>query len=315
LDGEISRIIIICSAFIVVSGQINGSLNNSKLRRIIEVFALINVILIVIQVLGYYLLHLHIQYIPRSIVYEEYQNSYVFREFTGLYRPSALFLEPSHFSQYCVFALISSLFPAEGKVKIKKAVAIGMGIVLTTSGMGIVLSFAVFAWYLVLNRRNAGNKVATILKLIPLMIVLSLVLLRTTFFQTALRRVFSTVEGYNAVSGRLHNWDNAIGTMSYVQLWFGYGDSQSYELYLTGLSDSIYKYGIVSVILEGLCFLYLMVKKVNNYVWCCSVVFLILFCVAHLTNFVSQVFYFGMIIAEARTKGNGAHGNHLLITV
>lgn len=302
-DGNTTRIILCCAAFVLLYGQMKGTVNNAKIRSIIEAFALINVTLLVLQVVSYYGLHIRIQYIPRNLIYEEYQNSYVFRDFSGLYRPSALFLEPSHFSQYCIFALISTLFPAQSNLpNMKKAIAIGAGCILTTSGMGIGLTAGVFAWYIFLNRQRIDKKILNILRLIPVLIIGLLILSRTEFFQTALQRIFSTVEGYNAISGRTHNWDDAIGTMHGNLLWFGHGDSQTYRLYLTGLADTIYKYGVVCVILEGICFLYLMIKKVDNYVWCCCIVFAILFCVAHITNFVSQVFYFGILIADTNVQ-------------
>lgn len=299
-DGNTKRIILCCATYVILYGQMKGAINSTRIRGIIEAFAIINVALLVFQVLSYYVLHFRIQYIPQNLVYEEYRNSYVFRDLTGLYRPSALFLEPSHFSQYCIFALISTLFPVQGKQPdMKKAFAIGLGCILTTSGMGIALTACVFAWYMVLNKQRVDKKILNIMKMIPILIIMMLILSRTVFFQAALQRIFSTVEGYNAILGRTHNWDDAVGTMHGNLLWFGYGDSQTYRLYLTGLADTIYKYGIVCVILEGLCFIYLMLKKVDNFVWCCSITLAALFCVAHITNFVSQVFYFGIIIADA----------------
>lgn len=297
-DGNTTRIILCCTTFIILYGQMKGATKIKKIRKIIETFAIINVILLVLQIISYYGFHFRIQYIPRNLIYKEYQNSYVFREFTGLYRPSALFLEPSHFSQFCIFALISALFPVEGKEHFKKALAIGIGCILTTSGMGIALTFGVFSWYMILNRQRLDKKILNILKWISVLTIVLLILSRTTFFQTSLQRIFSTVEGYNAVSGRTHNWDATIGYMHGQTLLFGYGDNQTYKFYLTGLADTIYKYGILCVILEGLCFLYLMIKKVDNYVWCCCIVFSMLFCVAHIMNFVAQVFYFGIIIAD-----------------
>ena len=302
-DGNKTRIILCCATFLILYGQMKGAINNYKIRNIIEGFALINVALLILQVISYYGLHVRIQYIPRNLIYKEYQNSYVFLAFSGLYRPSALFLEPSHFSQYCIFALISTLFPEHSnRPNMKRALAIGLGCILTTSGMGIGLTTGVFLWYLVLNRQNINKKILIVLRIIPVLFIGLLILSRTVFFQAALQRVFSTIDGYNAISGRTHNWNDAIGTMQGILLWFGYGDSQTYRFYLTGLADTIYKYGILCVILEGACFLYLMIKKVDNYVWCCCIAFVALFCVAHLTNFVVQIFYFGILIADVNDR-------------
>ena len=301
-DGNLTRIILCSASFILLYGDIRGTINIEKIRKVIEVFAIINVCLLILQIISYYVLHIKIQYIPQGLINEEYQNAYVYRDDSGLYRPSAMFLEPSHFSQYCIFALISVLFPVRGKPNLKKASAIALGCILTTSGMGIALTFGVVVWYIVLNEQKISTKILTISIGIIALGISIIVLSRMSFFQTALQRVFSSVDGYNAISGRTHNWDDAIGQMNGLTLWIGYGDSKSYEWYLTGLADTIFKYGIICVILEGLCFLYLMWKKRGNFVWCCAVVFSILFCVAHMTNFVAQVFYFGIIIADAGIK-------------
>jgi len=303
-DGNVMRIILCCSAFLNLFGIIKGSIDVIKLRKIIEIFALVNVVLLVFQVVAYYGIHLKIQYIPRSLIYEEYRDSYVFRNDGGLYRPSALFLEPSHFSQFCIFALLSTLFPLDNKVKIKRALAIGMGCVLTTSGMGILLTCCVFSWYMVMSKESVDKKVRRIFKLLPVFLIALLILSQTAFFHTALDRVFSNVNGYNAVSGRTHNMDDAVGKMTGTTFLFGYGDHVNYRLYLTGLADSIYKYGLVCVLLEALCFIYMMLKKRDNFVWCCCIIFSVLFCVAHVTNFVSQVFYFGIIVTDANVAKN-----------
>ena len=302
-EGSIVRIIICCCTFLIIAGQINGAINSLKFRKIVESFAIVNVVLVAIQVISYYLFNYQIQYIPRGIIYEEYQNSWVFREFTGLYRPSALFLEPSHFAQYCVFALISVLFPAEGKVNLKKAIAIGGGCILTTSGQGIFLVVGVSVWYLLFNHQSFSKKVYNIVKILPFLILAFAILYNTDFVQSAIYRVFNKVDGYTAIEGRTHNWHDAIGTMHGSTFWLGYGDGHKFRFYLPGLADTIYKYGLLCIIFEGLCLLYLMLKKIgNNYVWCSCVVFTILFCIAHITNYVSQIFYFGIIISEVTNK-------------
>ena len=298
-DGNTTRIIMCIVSFLHLWGMANGTLQSKKIRKIVEEFSLINVVLLIIQVISYYILHFRIQYIPQGLIYQEYQESYVFNNVMGLYRPSALFLEPSHFSQFCIFALISMLFPVEGKVNIKRALAIAMGCILTTSGMGIVLTFAVFVWYALINsNQGVGFNIVNIIKWTPVLVIGALLLSRISFFQAAISRVFSSMEGYNAVSGRIHNWYDAIGNMRGKELWYGYGDSKNYKWYLTGIIDFVYKYGIISVLLQTACLIYLMLKKKTNFVWCCCIVFLGLFCVAHLTNFVSQVFYFGFVIAD-----------------
>ena len=54
-DGNTTRIILCCAAFVLLYGQMKGAINNAKIRSIIEAFALINVTLLVLQVASPYL--------------------------------------------------------------------------------------------------------------------------------------------------------------------------------------------------------------------------------------------------------------------
>ncbi len=297
-DGNTARVVLCIMAVIHIFGAIHGVINIEKIRWILEWFAILNTILVIVQVLSYYGLHMRIQYIPQGIIHRDFAESYVFLSSSGLYRPSALFLEPAHYSQYCCFALISALFPIKGKANLKRAAAIALGCVMTTSGMGIMVTFGICAWYIVFDKTSKGMKIISILKWIPVVAIAMIILLQVPFVQTALQRVFSSVDGYNAIQGRTGNWDNAIGTMQGRDLWLGYGDSAKYPYYLAGLADTIYKYGIIGVALELLCFLYLLTKRFKNFECCYFVVFILLYCVAHLTSVYVQVFNYSILIAS-----------------
>lgn len=303
-DGSITRIVLCVATLVHLCAMFCGTIQAKKLREVVEWYAVVNSVLVLLQTLAFYLLNFRIQYIPQVLIHEQFQSSYVFREAEGLFRPSALFLEPSHFAQFCCFALISALFPLQGKADLKKAAFIGLGCILTTSGMGIVLTFGIVLWYLyaqfVLTGKMKALKTQEIVKWVAIFIVAVFAICQVPLVKTALQRVFFTVDGYNAIYGRLGLWklEDAIGTMDFVSLLFGYGNNAEYSYYLTGLADTIYKFGLIGAALEIGCFGYLMWKKKTHFVWCTCAVFLMLFCVAHLTSFFAQVFYFGLVIAD-----------------
>jgi len=303
-DGSLPHAVLCIATFIHLWGITCGAIDSEKLRKNIERYAIINSLLIVLQVMIYYGVHYKVQFLPQALFHEDFQNSYVFRETTGLYRPSALFLEPSHFSQYCCFALISTLFPKKEKINVKRAGLIALGCVLSTSGMGILMTGVIFCWRVFFSRAKKGTKLYKVIKWSPVVLIGLLILIQIPFIQTAFQRVFSNVDGYNAVHGRTGQWERAVGSMTGTTLWFGYGNNAKYPYYLAGLADTIYKYGIIGAFLEFACFLYLMFRKFDRYVWCCCVVFLALFCVAHLTSFYSQIFYFGLAVAESVATKN-----------
>lgn len=302
--GGLNTIVLSAATMVHLWGMLCGSVQMEKIRRILVTYAMISVGLVVIQTVAYYLLNWRIQYLPQVFVHQQFHESYIFREEGGLFRPSALFLEPSHFAQYCCFAILSVLFPSDGEADLERAIVIAAGCVLTTSGMGIALTCGIAVWYFVAEYLVSG-KIKTYrpkqILLAALIFVVSVVLVcLLPFVRTALQRVFSTVDGYNAIIGRLGLWKlkDAIGTMEFVPLLVGYGSSAEYEYYLTGLADTIYKYGLVGLVLELVCFGWLLYRKRSNYVWCTCLSFLALFIVAHLTGFFVQLFYFGLVIAD-----------------
>lgn len=303
-DGSLQTIVLALSTLVHLCGMFCGSVQLEKVRRILVTYAMISVGLVVIQMVAYYLLNWRIQYLPQVFVHEQFRESYIFREEGGLFRPSALFLEPSHFAQYCCFAMIALLFPPEGKVDLERAAVIAVGCILTTSGMGIALTCGIAAWYFIVEYLVSG-KIKTyrpkqILLAVLIFAVGAFLVCLIPFVRTALQRVFSTVDGYNAIAGRLGLWklQDAIGTMEFVPLLFGYGNSAEYGYYLTGLADTIYKQGLVGLVLELACFGWLMFRKRSHYVWGVCLSFILLFVMAHLTSFFVQLFYFGLVIAE-----------------
>lgn len=297
--GNLSGALVCVGAFVNLWGMSYGSIRIKKIRSILETYALINLVLIIIQLLAYYIGHIRFSYLPGQLLYSEFTDSMTAVSMVGLFRPAALFLEPAHYSQYCCFALISCLFPSDNeKPNLKKAVLIGTGCVLSTSGMGIALTFCIFLWYIIVNQTSKGSKLLTIMKWVPVVAIVIVILFQIPFFQTAIQRVFSESDGYNAIEGRTGNWGQAMETMHGMDLWIGFGYDAKYPFYLSGIPDTIYKYGIVAVVLEFLCFFYMMIKKKSSYVWCGSIAFLSLLFVAHLTSFYLQVFYMGIILAD-----------------
>ena len=304
---NIAYMVLSVATLIHICGMLCGSVQAKVIRKVLVGYAVVNTLLVLIQTVCYYGFDWHIQYIPKGLIHAEFQESYVFRELSGLYRPSALFLEPSHFSQYCCFAIISLLFPSNGKPNLLKALMIAAGCVLTTSGMGIALTAGIFLWffiaYFLLSGRIKRFSVRQILIGAALTVICLVIVCQIPLVKAALQRVVGTVDGYNAIAGRLGlwKWEGAIGTMKPLNLLFGYNSNAEYTYYLAGLADTIYKFGLVGTVLELICFGYLMFKKRTHYVWCTCLSFLVLFVMAHLTTFFVHMFYFGLVIAELCT--------------
>ena len=112
-----------------------GVIDNESLRKYIECFSCIASGLLILQVFVHMVSGFHIPMINGNLVLESLyvywgRITYGYSSVENLYRPSAFFLEPAHFTQYCIVGLWSSLFRA-GR-RFKTSIMISIGILLTT---------------------------------------------------------------------------------------------------------------------------------------------------------------------------------------
>ncbi len=118
--------------------------------------------LVIVQTISYFVFHTHLQLTATSLLLEESEQWVALAQtgiigITGkaglLYRPSAFFLEPSHILMYSMPVLfVLLLTPQMTRIKRIGAVIISLGLILSTSGMGIMLVLGV--WMLKLGFSN-----------------------------------------------------------------------------------------------------------------------------------------------------------------
>lgn len=178
----------------------------------------------------------------------------------GLFRPSAFFLEPAHYSQYCILGL-ASLFSTEKNFLTVKKVIISIGIFMTTSGIGIASVLAV--WVLALyfeNKKITSNHIIKIVVSTILMAAFFTVLYLTVpIFQSSVNRVIAPGDGYNAFEGRLGS-RFLIVTLQGVSFVFGKGfkniptwGSLDTPYFMTGIVELMYCQGILGMVIFLAC--------------------------------------------------------------
>lgn len=300
--GSLMNQFLLVIVLIHVYGAIQGSLKLHVMRKTIETVAVIGTACVILQTAVYYLLSLRFTFLIPGLILEE--NQEIIYEFLGakdaMFRPSAFFLEPSHYAQYCCVALLSTLFPeGERKADIKKAVWILLGCLLTTSGMGIALCAGIFGWYVLFTRRKKGTKLVSLIGWSIAIVAAFFVLMQFDFFANALQRVFGEVDGYNAIWGRTLFWDQYIGSMKGSELWIGKGVIEMPEDYMTGLMELIYCYGYVGVAFLFAVFVYLFAKGHNNMTRCLCVMYCGLMFIANIFSFLPMTFWMSIVIAHS----------------
>lgn len=309
--GSIRAMLLYFAACVQLVGIVEGAVDARKLRSAMETVAIISAVIVFAQVLSHYLLGKKLDFVVLSALQRDYKAIYSEPALSGgLYRPTGPFLEPAMLSEYCVFALVSCLFSADGSYNKRKAAIIAAGIVLTTSGIGIVLTAGVIGWFLLLRRQSLDKRVKNVLKGLLLLAAVLLIMSRFAFFKAALARIFTNYDGYNAVRGRVWRWAQALKPMKGAVLLFGYGATADFPAYLTGIADTIYRCGVVGMLLEFLLLFDMMRKKRSQYVLLSCLIFILLLFFAKLTSVFYQVFYFGLILTEvyAKESKSGEYG-------
>lgn len=281
-----------------------GAVDNGALRRYIESFSVLAGSLVILQFVVHLIFGIHIPLIQPSWCLAEmdvYRSSILsgINSVEKMYRPSAFFLEPSHLANYCSVGLVSALFM--GEPNYKKAIIISLGVVCSTSGMGIAVVAIIWAAFpFFASHGLTKTKIRRICLMGFGVVLVLLILSHMPFFQNALDRILGSNAGqYNAIRGRTLYWKVYIAPLNGSELWLGKGFASLPEVYFTGIMVLLYAYGITGTVLFYL-YLGMLFYKAKN--WGCRLLigeYGALLLVANLTSFITMIFYLGSVIALA----------------
>lgn len=284
-----------------------GAVNAGYLKKYIIVIAILASVLTLLQSALHYLAGVHMPCIVPDLCLDslQYYRSFIltgYQEMSSLYRPSAFFLEPSHMTQYSFVALLLCLF--DEKKQYAAAICISIGMIATTSGMGIMLAAGI--WFLLvwnlIRKSQLSGRIAKIAGCLSGLITAICILYQFEFFRSALQRVFSPVQysqnNYNALWGRTLYWDTYISPMGGADLWFGYGYIHLPDIYFTGFMELIFCSGILGVLL----YYFAMLKTAAGYRGIprlLSGLLCGLMLVANSTSIIWMTYYIGILVVLA----------------
>ncbi len=295
--------ILLCIAILVhLTAIAAGAVDAQKLKKYMVFLSLLASSLVIVQLLVHTLTGFHIPCINYRWCLDS-MSSYRSAIQTGIpsvekiYRPSSIFLEPAHLAQYCIMGLIMCLFDREKRIK--EAIVISLGILCTTSGMGIVLVLLCWGWWFMYSneRLTQARRIQRMLLGCVAAVVVYAVLMRIPFFRGAIGRITGTASGgYNAINGRFFWWDTYFGGRGWKELLYGFGLNALPGVYFTGFMEQLYAYGIVGFVLFVVALLFIL-KKSGSMGKLLTVIYIALLFFANLTGFISIVFNLGVIIA------------------
>lgn len=186
-------------------------------KKYIILIAVVATVLIVFQKLYHDLTGDFIYFLSKGNIYSEIYNESYFNnvETLSTYRPMSIFLEPSHYCQYILFALAIVLFKFKLSVKdILLAAFLSIGIFVSTSSTGVILCLILWAIYLftiVKDSIVSGRFNIKIFFIISLVFVAAIFILSQfgDRFLFAIQRIYNPNSSSSTVA-----WDSRLGAFS-----------------------------------------------------------------------------------------------------
>ena len=302
-----------------------GTINTEYIVKYATIIGSTAAICLIIQYISFYLFGKHIIMVPISLLLPE-SEVWIMGVKTGLYglrgvnngfyRPSAFFLEPSHLFLFCFPMLcINLLFPQINSWRKRKAVLITIGILLSTSGMGII--FAVMIWgvyYLFYYGSKAAAYKSKLLNLFNgrnmllfavFLVVVVVAYFRVPVFQKAINRILGAVNGENssAIDGRTRLARGLIQGISGSNLLFGVTDNtEDINFNLSGFFATIYKHGITGILLSYWFYIQGLFKLKYAFFWISFIIVVISFFSAHTHGTFYMLYYTLLLMSGYHMK-------------
>ena len=297
-----------------------GCINVREFFRYATVICVCATFLLIVQYLFFYLLRIHITMVPTFLFLPE-SSQWLLLAKTGLYgitgtlntnnlyRPSAFFLEPSHLFVFSFPVLcLLLLSPEMDSWRKKVAYLVTLGIILSTSGMGLFVAIGLWSLYWMFYRNGHESKVVaklrnffsfkSILILFCALLVLVFLYFQVGAFTNMVNRVFGIDNSvrWNAIDGRTRLAQKLILGLRDDDLLFGFTEDKSdIEFNLPGFFSTVYKYGIAGVCLSYLFNIRSYFKLKGASFWVNCLVVLLSFFTAH-THGVFYMLYFLVLL-------------------
>lgn len=233
---------------LVCLAVINGLFEIKTFIKCCQLIAVCATVLIIVQYLCFYVFGFHLQLVSTALLNPDNSQWFgliqtgtisVNGKVMAFYRPSAFFLEPSHFAIYCIPVIVATLFSyaEDEKRKIRLAFFISIGVVLSTSGMGIGIVIASWIAYIVFfyrqNERINSIKIRNLFKprsialLLLILGVLVMLYVCVPFFRQSVSRIFMSASssGLNAIEGRTMTGMKSLQMMQGTRRFIGFGST------------------------------------------------------------------------------------------
>lgn len=275
----------------------NGCINISYFFKYVTRIAILATIAIIIQFIYHNVFGRTIDFRPLSWLVS--QNVIWVRTAANygaagyLYRPSGFFLEPSHFFLYS-FPIITVLLLSVNRNKkdLRTAIFLSLGLLLTTSGMGIVVLAGLWTLYFLIYKRASDYSVSSIVNQISVRSVIIVVLLVIGFYlsyrlipivQNIVDRFLTEDQTTNAIDGRVRLVSDYVKGITGRAVWFGtpVSELETLDFNVPGFFATYIKFGILGLVFSYWFYIQGIFKLKGPYFWLTLIIVVISYFTAH----------------------------------
>lgn len=275
----------------------NGCINISYFFKYVTRIAILATIAIIIQFISHNVFGRTIDFRPLSWLVS--QNVIWVRTAANygaagyLYRPSGFFLEPSHFFLYS-FPIITVLLLSVNRDKkdLRTAIFLSLGLLLTTSGMGIVVLAGLWTLYFLIYKRASDYSVSSIVNQISVRSVIIVVLLVIGFYlsyrlipivQNIVDRFLTEDQTTNAIDGRVRLVSDYVKGITGRAVWFGtpVSELETLDFNVPGFFATYIKFGILGLVFSYWFYIQGIFKLKGPYFWLTLIIVVISYFTAH----------------------------------
>lgn len=284
----------------------NGSINISYFFKCATRIAMLATIAIFFQYIAQNFFGKMIELRPLSYLVSQdviwVRNAETIRDVGYISRPSGFFLEPSHFFLY-TFPIITILLLStkKDKKRFRTALFLSLGLLFSTSGMGVAFVLGIWLLYYALYRKSSdGDKVRmkdlfTVNNVILLLFFGLVVLLAyrlIPFFQHSIDRIFTEEETTNAIDGRVRLARNYVRHISGRAVLFGTPNViDELDFNLSGFFATYIKWGVFGLIFSYWFYIQGIFKLKGPYFWLSMIIVVISYFTAHTHGTFYMLYY------------------------
>ena len=290
----------------IFMGVSNGSINISYFFKYATWIALLAAGAIFVQYVSQNFFGRTLELRPLSLLVSQeviwVRNAEHMNDVGYMSRPSGFFLEPSHFFLY-TFPIITILLLSAKKNKkhFRMALFLSLGLLLSTSGMGVAFVLGVWLLYYSLYRKQAiGDKVRikdlftvnNVLLVVFFGFVILLAYNFIPFFHNSIERIFTDDETTNAIDGRVRLAQNYVRHISGSAVWFGTPNVRDeLDFNLSGFFATYIKWGVFGLIFSYWFYVQGLFKLKGPYFWLTLIIVVVSYYSAHTHGTFYMLYY------------------------